>query len=77
VNGHTPVVVAFLKRAFRAVRIAATDERIPRPLRWFAALGLLPIPGPVDEVILLLVAVPLGLFYRDPLKEAWERAAAS
>jgi hypothetical protein len=69
------VVFAFLRRTFRAVRIAATDKRIPRPLRAFAALGLLPIPGPFDELILVLVVVPLALFYRGPLGEAWEHAA--
>jgi hypothetical protein len=56
------------------VRLAATDERIPRPLRWLAALGLAPIPGPFDELLLLLVAVPLALLYRAPLKDAWPRA---
>jgi hypothetical protein len=66
--------VAFAKRSLRAVRIAATDRRIPRPLRWLAALGLAPIPGPIDEVVLLIVAVPLGLFYRRPLLEAWREA---
>jgi hypothetical protein len=66
--------VEFLRRTVRAVRIAATDERIPRPLRWIAAIGLLPIPGPFDEVILVLVAVPLALFYRRPLAEAWSKA---
>jgi hypothetical protein len=55
------------------VRIAATDKRIPRSLRALAALGLLPIPGPLDELILALVAVPL--FYRGPLADAWKRAA--
>jgi hypothetical protein len=68
-------VFAFFRRTFRAVRIAATDKRIPRPLRAFAALGLLPIPGPFDELILALVAVPLALFYRGPLAEAWKRGA--
>ncbi|HZD88237.1 MAG TPA: hypothetical protein VE088_09550 [Gaiellaceae bacterium] len=56
------------------MRIAATDRRIPRPLRWVAALGLLPIPGPFDEIVLILVAVPLVLFYRRPLVEAWRSA---
>lgn len=64
-----------LTRTLRAVRIAATDERIPTPLRWLAALGLAPIPGPFDEVLLLLVAIPLALFYREPLGDAWRRAA--
>jgi len=63
-----------LRQLIRAVRIAARDERIPRPLRWLAALGLLPIPGPFDEVILVIVAIPLALFYRDPLREAWRGA---
>jgi hypothetical protein len=65
----------FSRRVLRALRIAAADKRIPRPLRWIAALGLLPIPGPLDEVILLLVALPLALLYRRPLAEAWRRAA--
>lgn len=64
-------------RLVRAVRIAAKDERIPKPLRAFAALGLLPIPGPVDEIVLLLAAIPLALFYRGPLADAWRRAASS
>jgi hypothetical protein len=68
--------MAFLKHLIRAARIAATDQRIPRPLRWFAALGLLPIPGPFDEIVLVIVAVPLGLFYRGPLREAWHATAA-
>jgi hypothetical protein len=68
------LVLRFIKRTLRAVRIAATDSRIPRPLRWLAALGLAPVPGPIDEVVLLIVAVPLGLFYRRPLVEAWHQA---
>jgi hypothetical protein len=67
--------VTFLKRTVRAVRIAATDRRIPKPLRLLAALGLAPIPGPFDEALLLIVAIPLALFYREPLAEAWSRAA--
>jgi hypothetical protein len=36
-----------------------------------AALALLPIPGPFDEAVLLLVAVPLFAFYREPMRDAW------
>jgi hypothetical protein len=64
----------FINRTIRAVRIAARDGRIPRPLRWLAALGLAPIPGPLDEVLLLFAAVPLVLFYRGQLAEAWRCA---
>lgn len=63
-----------LRRTIRAVRFAATDKRIPKPLRWLAALGLAPIPGPFDEALLLIVAIPLALFYREPLADAWHRA---
>ena len=63
-----------LKRTLRALKIAATDRRIPRPLRGLAALGLAPIPGPFDEALLLIVAIPLVLFYREPLADAWRQA---
>ena len=64
----------FFRHVFRAVRIAATDRRIPRWLRGLVGLGLLPIPGPVDELVLVIAAVPLALFYRQQLREAWQAA---
>jgi hypothetical protein len=64
-----------IRRAIRAVRLLARDGRIPRPLRWLAGVGLLPIPGPIDEGVLLVVAGVLWVFYRDCLKDAWSRAA--
>jgi hypothetical protein len=67
-------LAALLRRTARAVTIASRDSRIPRPLRWLAGLGLLPIPGPVDEAILVAVALPLALLYRRPVAEAWRRA---
>ena len=67
---------AFLKRAVRAARLLARDRRVPRPLRWLAGLGLLPVPGPFDEAVLLLVASVLFLFHREPLRDAWRSAAA-
>jgi hypothetical protein len=65
----------FLARTARAVRILARDGRIPRPLRGGAAFGLLPLPGPLDEAVLLLVGLVLALFYRERLAEAWGAAA--
>jgi hypothetical protein len=62
------------KRTIRAVRLLARDGRIPLPLRWLAGIGLLPIPGPVDEAVSLLVAALLWTFYRERLTEAWRLA---
>lgn len=55
----------------------ARDKRIPRPLRWCLAVGLLPIPGPFDEAVLLIVALPLFIFYRGRMRDAWEKAGLS
>ena len=63
-----------IRRLIRAVRILATDGRIPWPLRGLVALGLLPIPGPFDEAVLVLVGLILYAFYREPLREAWREA---
>jgi hypothetical protein len=59
----------------RATAILARDKRIPRPLRWLAGVALLPIPGPLDEAVLLLVAPLLFVFHREPMREAWRGAA--
>jgi hypothetical protein len=65
---------ALAARSIRAARIVVRDERVPRPLRWLAAVALLPVPGPFDEAVLLLVAPLLFVFYRGPLREAWKRS---
>jgi len=65
---------SFLKRTAKAVRIVLGHGGIPRPIRWLAAFGLLPIPGPFDEAVLLLVALILFVFYRRELREAWKQA---
>ena len=65
---------SFVRRTARAVRILLRDGGIPRWLRWLALAGLAPVPGPFDEVVLLLVAVVLFLFYRERLERAWSEA---
>jgi hypothetical protein len=65
-----------MRRVIRAGRILATDPRIPKRLRAVAAFGLLPIPGPVDEAVLVVVAAIAWLFYREQLRDAWRAAAA-
>ena len=67
-------VLDFARRLIRAMKVLARDARVPRPLRWIAGLAMLPIPGPVDEVVLISVTPVFFLFYRQPLHEAWERS---
>ena len=63
-----------MARLIRAVRILLRDGRIPRPLRWLTAFAVLPIPGPVDELVLLVVAPWLFVFRRQALSDAWRQA---
>jgi len=65
----------FIGRTIRATSLLVRDSRVPRPLRWLAGIALLPIPGPFDEAVLLVVAPPLFLFYREPMRDAWRQAA--
>lgn len=67
---------SFVGRTLRATRLLASDGRIPKPLRWLALLGLMPIPGPVDEAILLLLAPILFVFHRQSMRDAWLKAGA-
>jgi len=64
----------FVTRTIRAAGLLVRDQRVPRPLRWGAAVGLLPIPGPFDEAVLLIVAPLLWVFSREPLRDAWTLA---
>jgi hypothetical protein len=63
-------------RLIRALRLVLRDERIPRWIRWLGGAALLPIPGPVDEAVLIAL-LPVLLVYRDPIKDAWRQARDS
>jgi hypothetical protein len=64
-----------VKRLARAERLLARDGKLPRWLRGLAAIGLAPLPGPFDELVLLVVAAILWLGYRERLRAAWRDAA--
>jgi hypothetical protein len=64
-----------IRRVVRAVRLLARDDGLPRWLRGLAALGLAPVPGPFDELVLLVVAAILWLGYRERLRAAWRKSA--
>jgi hypothetical protein len=68
-------VPVLIVRSVRAVRILGRDGRIPRPVRLFVAVGLVPLPGPFDEAVLVLGALILFVFYRQAMRDAWHEAA--
>jgi len=64
----------FVRRVVRSVRLLARDDGLPRWLRGLALLGLAPVPGPFDELVLLVVAAILWVGYRDRLRAAWRQS---
>ncbi len=68
---------SFVRRALRATALLARDASIPKPLRALAAFGLLPLPGPLDEAVLLLVAPVFAVLYRSRMRAAWAGAEAA
>jgi hypothetical protein len=58
-----------LRRWLRLAKALAREPREPRPVRALFVVGLLPIPGPVDEVVLLLALAIVAVFYRPILRE--------
>lgn len=62
-----------VSRMARACRLVVRDERIPRPVRFVlrGAVVCLAIPGPVDEVLLLLLVVLVVVCWREPVCDAW------
>src|SRR5438067_5905863 len=47
-----PGLRVHLARLLRLAKSLARDPRIPRPVRWLIVVGLLPVPGPFDEIVL-------------------------
>lgn len=63
-----------IKRTIRLLRALATDERIPRPVRWLIGVSLaikaVPIPDfGIDEVGLVVAFVLLSTVYRHRFAE--------
>jgi len=51
--------LALIRRTALAVRILVRDGKLPHWLRGLAVLGVAPVPGPFDELVLLIVAAIL------------------
>jgi hypothetical protein len=68
-----------LRYLVKVAKACATDERLPRPLRWalVVALALKVVPVPdfgVDEILLLVVGVLLATVYRPTLRVILEES---
>jgi hypothetical protein len=69
--------LALARRTVRAVRILVGDGKLPRWLRGLAVVGVAPVPGPFDELVLLIVAAILWVGYRERLRAAWRDAGTA
>lgn len=66
-----------IRRTLRTARSLATDQRVPRWLRWLFLFGLLPIPViPIDELALVVALGILATFHRDLVTDAWRKSNA-
>ena len=61
-----------IRRCFHAVRGMAQDPTIPRWVRWLLTIGVLPIPGPVDEIALAVAAGIILVRYRHQMVRHYE-----
>lgn len=70
------VALMFRRQLLHLIKVAkmcATDERLPRPLRWTLAVALaikiVPVPDfGIDEILLLVIGILLVTVYRPTFK---------
>ncbi|HEX6394202.1 MAG TPA: hypothetical protein VFZ97_12225 [Acidimicrobiales bacterium] len=82
-SGATFVIaLTFRKQLLYLVRVAkacATDDRLPRPLRWVLGVALVikavPVPDfGIDEVLLIVVGILLVTLYRPTFRAILEES---
>ena len=61
-----------MNRHLRTARHVARDPRVPRWVRALLLIGILPIPGPVDEIGLVVGLVVLVVLYRPVIREHYQ-----
>jgi hypothetical protein len=59
----------------RTLKALVRDPWIPRPIRWLLVVGLLPIPGPFDEAVLLVALGLIAVFCRPVYRQIKAEAA--
>lgn len=60
-----------VKKVIRTGKRLLSSKKLPKPLVAVLAIGLMPIPGPVDEVFAVVGFLIAFLFYRSVVLEAW------
>jgi len=66
---------AHLKRLLKLVKLLARDPRVPRPVRALIVVGLLPVPGPFDEIVLAGAVMVLLVIRPDLIRTLWRESA--
>jgi hypothetical protein len=64
-----------IKVLLRTLKGLVRDPRVPRPIRWLLIIGLLPVPGPFDEAVLLLALGLIAVFCRPVYRQIKAEAA--
>jgi len=53
----------------------ARDPRVPRPVRALIVVGLLPVPGPFDEIVLAGAVMVLLVIRPGLIRTLWRESA--
>lgn len=64
-----------LRHVLRCGRHLATSPDLPRWLRALLIFGALPVPGPLDDLCLIMAVGIMAVFYRPALRAAWTTTA--
>lgn len=66
-----------LRHLVRTGKFLIKSEELPRWLKWAALFAALPIIGPLDELVGIVVLLVLLIFYRGLVKQAWHSTKLS
>ena len=66
---------ARLERLLKLAKLLARDPRIPRPVRALILVGLLPVPGPFDELVLIGAVALLFVIRPGLIRTLWRESS--
>lgn len=61
------------RRLVRTGKALVKEKNLPKGLVAVLFIGLLPIPCPIDELALVVGLIVAFVFYRDILRDTWDR----